>query len=84
MRLDLLWLGSPVGLHVLGTTLEWNGAVPNGITIAEQENQSGARRIRRVSQNPPISVILSRLFEYGATPKLRSGKTDVLDVQSKQ
>ena len=42
------------------------------------------RIIRRVSQNPPDSVILSRLFEYGATRKLHSGKTDVLDVQSKQ
>ena len=30
------------------------------------------------------SVILSRLFKYGATSKLHSGKTDVLDVQLKQ
>ena len=37
-----------------------------------------------MSHNPPDSVILSRLFEYGVTPKLHSGKTDVLDVQLKQ
>ena len=42
------------------------------------------RRIRRVSHNPPDSAIISRLFEYGATPKLHSGRPDVLNVQLKQ
>ena len=44
-------------------------------------NNLFSRRIRRVSHNPLGPVILSRLFEYGASQKVHSGKTDVLDVQ---
>ena len=53
-------------------------------TISKSKFGSRSRRIRGVSHNPPEPVILSRLFEYGTTPKLHSGETDVLDVQLKQ